>query len=137
MAVVAQLPLRVQGGDPGVVDEHIEAIVLVGHVGRQQPDVVESGEIRDVRAVAVVSRSLAKLGSHALASFAVAAVNQHGGAAIRERTSGRQAQAVGGPGDQDRLFGERAHPQAHGYPVFGLASAAGRSRSSIAPPAPG
>ncbi len=99
-AVGGQLPGR-QHHDPGVVDEHVDTVVLARQGLRERPDRGEVREVQPEHAHVRVGCVRPDLSQCLLAATGVPARHDDSGAAGGERPAGGQAEPAVRAGDDD------------------------------------
>ena len=103
------LPASPPHADPGVADEHVEAVGLALHRHGEASDLPQVGEVGAQEAQAGARRALTQLLEGLRAALRAAPVQQQPRARGRELAGQGTPEAVGGPGDEDGLLLERRH----------------------------
>jgi len=103
------LPARPVAPDPGVVDQHVEPLLVAADLAPEPAHLLQRGEVGEVGVEAVAPGRLHDLAAGVLQPRLGPPVQQDGGAARGELARERPAKAVGGPGDQDGLLIDGSH----------------------------
>jgi hypothetical protein len=91
------------GADAGIVDQGVDARLLIQNLLGQDADLVEGGQVGAVAGVRLVWTGLPDVGQGGSDAIVIAAVDEDPGAPGRQVNGKPAAQPVGGAGDEDGL----------------------------------